>query len=179
VGNGCKHSVENCLTFAPFEGAFDDGGPSRPITKEEAYRILNEAATEGLVHSTGNYRKGTHYICNCCTCSCGIVRGLTEYDIPTAVARADFRMTVNEELCTGCMDCVDRCQFNALDVPDAVCEVDWAACLGCGACAVACFEEAMQLERRPKGEVPKIPGGIKDWMLKRAKNRDISIFEVM
>lgn len=62
IGKGCERPTDNCLVFAPVEGAFDHGHVSRAISKEEAFRILREAEDAGLVHSPGNYRDGNHYI---------------------------------------------------------------------------------------------------------------------
>lgn len=62
VGKGCDRPVETCLVFAPVEGVFDGSDVSRPISKEEALRILHETEEAGLVHSPGNYRDGLTYI---------------------------------------------------------------------------------------------------------------------
>ncbi|MCK4800351.1 MAG: hypothetical protein KAS84_00035, partial [Anaerolineales bacterium] len=43
IGDPCDHPLENCLVFAPFEGAFDYREVDRTITKEEALQILHEA----------------------------------------------------------------------------------------------------------------------------------------
>jgi electron transport complex protein RnfB len=179
VGKGCDHPVENCLMFAPVEGVFDHSEVTRAITKEEALRLLREAEEAGLVHSTGNYRDQHYYICNCCTCCCGILRGVAEFDIPTALARSDFRAVVDAEVCIGCGDCVERCQFGALAVPDEVCEVDYARCVGCGLCATICPTDALSLERRPEGEVPPPPADNKEWMVQRAEKRGISMADVL
>ncbi len=195
IGKGCDHPVENCLMFAPVEGVFDHGETTRAITKEEALRILHEAEEAGLVHSTGNYRNRHYYICNCCTCCCGILRGVAEFGIPTAVARSDFYAVVDPEMCAGCSDCVERCQFGALSVPDDVpstssgrapstssghcCVVDYVRCVGCGLCATACPTGALHLERRPEGEVPPPPADIKEWMVQRAEKRGISVSDVL
>ena len=185
IGKGCDHAVENCLMLAPVEGAFDASETSRPITKEDALRILRQAEETGLVHSTGNYRDGHFYICNCCTCCCGILRGVTEFSIPTAVARSGFRSVVDVELCAGCGDCVERCQFGALAVPEDVadgvhpCVVDYARCVGCGLCASVCPTGALHLERRPEDEMAPLPADLKDWMLQRAQERGISVFDVL
>ena len=179
VGKGCDHPVENCLMFAPVEGVFDYSETTRAITKEEALRILHEAEEAGLVHSVGNYRDQHFYICNCCTCCCGVLRGVAEFDIPTAIAHSDFRAVVDAELCVGCGDCVERCQFGALAVPDDICEVDYARCVGCGLCATACPTEALQLARRPEGEVSLPPANLKEWMARRAEERGISILNVL
>lgn len=179
VGKGCERPTENCLVFAPVEGAFNRSQVTRPITKEEALRILHEAEEAGLVHSAANYRDRHFYICNCCTCCCGVMRGVAEFGIPTAIAHSDFRAVVDAAVCVGCGDCLDHCQFGALSIPEEVCQVDYAHCVGCGLCANVCSTGALHLERRPEGEVPSPPANIKEWMVQRAQERDISIFDIL
>jgi len=177
VGKGCDRPVENCLVFAPVEGAFDHSQVERAITKEEALRILREAEEAGLVHTIGNYRERHRYICNCCICCCGILRSVAEFGVPTTAIRSDFHTVVDAEMCIGCGDCLERCQFGALSVPDDICVVDYDRCVGCGLCATVCPTDALHLERRPEGLVP--PADIKEWMVQRAQGRGISIWEVL
>jgi Pyruvate/2-oxoacid:ferredoxin oxidoreductase delta subunit len=179
IGEGCDRPVENCLVFAPVEGAFDHSDVDRAISKEEALRILGEAEEAGLVHSTGNYVAGPYYICNCCTCCCGILRGVAEFGVPTAVAKADFRAVVDAEACIACGDCLESCQFGALSLPDEVCLVDDVRCVGCGVCATVCPTEALHLERRPEGEVAPPPASRGEWGRLRAEERGISLAEVL
>lgn len=179
IGKGCDRPIENCLVFAPIEGAFDHSKVDRAITKEEALRILREAEEAGLVHSTGNYRDQHYYICNCCTCCCGILRSVAEFGVPATAVRSDFHIVVDAEVCSGCGDCLERCQFDALSVPEDVCVVDYARCVGCGLCATVCPTDALHLERRPEGEVPPPPADIKEWMVQRAHERGISISDVL
>jgi Na+-translocating ferredoxin:NAD+ oxidoreductase subunit B len=179
VGKGCDHTVENCLVFAPSEGAFEESEATRTITREEAHRILAQAAEEGLVHSTMNQRDQIFYICNCCTCCCGVIRGVAEFAVPTALARSDFRAAVNEDACVGCGVCVDRCGFGALAVDDDVCRVDYARCVGCGVCVAGCAVGALFLERRPEGETEEPPANYKEWLGKRAAERGISLKDIL
>jgi NAD-dependent dihydropyrimidine dehydrogenase PreA subunit len=163
IGDPCDHEVENCLVFAPIEGAFDRSDIDRAISKEEALEILHQAEDAGLVHTTGNYIDHNSYICNCCTCSCGILRGVAEFNHSSAVAKSDFLAVISEDLCLACGDCLPRCQFDALDLEGDLCRVDPANCVGCGLCVPVCPEEALVLIRRPAGEVPAPPENIKDW----------------
>jgi electron transport complex protein RnfB len=179
VGKGCDRPIEACLVFAPVEGAFQGEGPDRPITKEEALRILHKTEEAGLIHSTGNYRDGNSYICNCCTCCCGIMRSVVEFDIPTTTISSDFRAAVDAEECIGCGECVAQCQFKALAVPEDICEVDVARCVGCGQCTTVCTTNAIYLERRPEDEVPLPPADRKEWLSKRAEARGIRLEEVL
>lgn len=179
VGKGCDHPVEVCLVFAPFEGAFDRSDVTRAITKEEALTILRETEEAGLVHSTANYRDGNFYICNCCSCCCGFLRSVVEFGVPTAIAHSDFRAVVDEGECTGCGECVDRCQFGALSVPGDSCVVDYSRCVGCGQCTMVCPSEALRLERRPESEISPPPLDRKEWMVRRSEERGINLSDVL
>ncbi|MFH1943382.1 MAG: 4Fe-4S binding protein [bacterium] len=173
VGRACDHEIENCLLFAPVENAFNNSELTRPIAKEDSLRILGEAAQAGLVHCTANHRSPLNYICNCCTCCCGVMRGLAEFGMPAAVARSDFYASVDSELCAACGSCIERCPFGALSVSEDVCVVDRARCMGCGLCVSACSTGAACLQRRSEGEVPATPKDIPTWMTLRAENRGI------
>ncbi len=107
------------------------------------------------------------------------MRGVAEFGIPTAIARSDFHAAVDAELCSGCGECVERCQFGALSLPEYTCHVNYTSCVGCGLCAIACPKGALQLERRTQGEVPPPPADLKEWMAQRAQERDISLFDVL
>jgi ferredoxin len=179
LGKGCEHPVELCLVFAPVEGAFDRSEVDRSLTKEEALGILRQAKEAGLVHTAGNYRDGHFYICSCCTCACAVLRGATEFGHLTAVAHSDFRSVVDVELCAGCGDCVEQCQFGALSVPEEVCVVDHSRCLGCGLCTAVCPAGALRLECLPKSEISPPPVDLQEWMIQRSRERGISLSDVM
>ena len=169
VGKGCDRPIENCLVFAPAEGVFDHSQVDRAITKEEALQILREAEEAGCVHSTGNYRDGHTYICNCCTCCCAVLRGVSEFDVPAAAVRADFHAAVRVEDCIGCGICEVRCAFGALTTPDDTCVVDLSRCVGCGLCTTVCPSDALYLERHPQGIVAPPPIDLDAWMEERRR----------
>jgi ferredoxin len=167
VGKTCKHPVETCLVFAPVEHAFDRSKVDRAITKEEALRILRETEEAGLVHSSGNYRDGIDYICNCCICCCGIMRGIAEFGIMSSVAHSDFQIVVEEGACNGCEACVGRCQFEALTMSDGKATTNKLRCVGCGLCVLICPTDAMHLHRRAEGEPTMPPATIREWRTER------------
>ena len=179
IGKGCQHEIENCLMIAPVEGVFGRSTITKPISKEEALHILKASEEVGLVHCTANHREGIYYICNCCTCCCGVLRGLTEFEIPAAVTTSDFRNVVDEAMCTGCGVCIDHCVFNALDVSGDACVVAEARCVGCGLCISSCPEEALRLIRRSGKEAVPLADDIKDWMETRAEKRGISTEDIL
>ncbi len=178
IGEGCDHPLENCLVFAPVAGVFDHSKVDRAITKEEALRILHEAEEAGLVHTTGNFRDNHRYICNCCTCSCGILRGVAEFGILSAVAHSDFLAVVDADVCTARGDCVERCQFGALSLPAYVCIVDAMRCVGCGQCATICPSGALQMARRPDAEIAPLAADRREWQAQRAQKRGISLSDI-
>jgi len=177
IGKDCGHPLENCLVFAPVEGAFDSSEVDRAISKQEALHILREAEASGLVHTTGNYIGPHYYICSCCTCSCGILRSVAEFNIPTAVARADFLAVVDPQGCLACGDCLPACQFRALSVVENLCRVSQENCVGCGLCALRCPTGALQLIRRPSGQVDPPPETIQEWGQRRAAARGVPFDE--
>ena len=174
VGKGCDRPIENCLTFAHVEGAFDGSKVGRAISREEAMQILGQAEDAGLVHSPGNFQDGNSYICNCCTCCCGVLRMVSEFSVPTAIASSQFVAVVDQDSCTGCGDCLERCQFGALALPDDLCGVDPGSCVGCGLCVSVCPSEALSLARRPEGEVQLPPADFQEWQARRAEERNLA-----
>ena len=179
LDKGCGRPVDNCLVFAPVEGVFDHGQVTHPLSKAQALQVLRDTEEMGLVHSTGNYRDGNFYICNCCTCCCGVMRGLAEFGVPTAIARSRFRAVVDPDQCAGCDDCLRRCQFKALSLPEDTCVVDQARCVGCGLCTMVCRPRALRLEPRPEGEVLPLPADFQEWMSRRAQERHVAISDIL
>jgi MinD superfamily P-loop ATPase len=102
-----------------------------------------------------------------------VLRNIAEFSNPTVIATADFVAVVDDEACAGCGDCLERCQFGALALPEDVCLVDEVRCVGCGLCATVCPTEALHLERRQQGQVSPPPSDFREWMNERAKVRGL------
>ena len=179
MGEPCNRPEEVCLIFAPIEGVFDSDPNTRVITKEEALTILREAEEAGLIHSSANIREGHMILCNCCTCCCGILRGISQLGIENSIAKSDFYVTVDPEKCTGSEICVERCEFGALSIKDGISHVDLKRCVGCGQCVMTCPSEAITLVRKPEDQITSTPQNMQAWMMERAKNRDISLQEIL
>lgn len=171
IGQGCSHTVENCLAFSSKPNAFARTEAIRSITKKEALEILSQADEEGLIHSTSNVQEGITYICNCCICCCGLLRGIIEYQSLNSVKRSDFYANVEESLCTGCAICIDRCQFQAIEVIEGIAQINLNNCFGCGLCVSTCPSEALYLIKKPDTEIDPPPITEADWQKKRIKVR--------
>jgi electron transport complex protein RnfB len=148
------------------------------LSREEAMATLRRAAEAGLVHSVSNNQQGLWYICNCCACSCGILRGMADLGMANVVVRSAFVNRVDEALCIGCGLCVERCQFDALSLED-VARVKENRCVGCGVCVLACPEGALSLVRRSAEEILPPPVTEADWRAERAAARGLSLDAVL
>jgi Pyruvate/2-oxoacid:ferredoxin oxidoreductase delta subunit len=178
IGEPCGHPVDICMAFSQQPGAFDQSQVVHALSLSEALDTLARAAKAGLVHSVSNSLHGLGYICNCCTCSCGVLRGIAEMGILNAIAYSPFINTVDADLCTACESCLDGCQFNALHL-ELVMTVDPLRCVGCGVCVPLCTESALSLVRRPESPAEKIPATLDDWRAQRAAARHIDLSNVL
>jgi Na+-translocating ferredoxin:NAD+ oxidoreductase subunit B len=170
IGEPCEHPLDVCMMLSDHAGAFDASPVIRTLSREEAHATLRRAAQAGLVHSVSNNQNGLHYICNCCTCSCGILRGMAELGIANVVASSAFVLQVDENLCETCGACIETCAFEALSMGMSV-EVNQTRCVGCGVCVQSCPSEALGLVRRPEEQIKPIPETIDDWRLQRDESR--------
>ena len=163
AARNCDDPLDVCMLFGleiyggdvPGQAVFDpaqmvDGPPrARPVSVDEAVEVLKSAANAGLVHTTMNSKENYWFICNCCSHACHALRGITQLDIPHAVAPSTYWATVDKDICNGCSACVDRCQVNAIEMnEDMVAEIDYERCLGCGVCTLVCAPEALRLGKR-------------------------------
>ncbi len=178
IGEPCSHPRDVCMIFSEQPGAYAGSAYVRALTQEEALATLRRAAEAGLVHSVSNTQEGTWYVCNCCTCACGILRGMAELGIANVIARSSFVNVVDESQCIACGACVDVCQFGALTL-DGTARVDAVRCVGCGVCALACPQHALSLAARPADEVLPPPRTERDWQRERAAERGIDLNEVL
>jgi ferredoxin len=103
-----------------------------------------------LVHVADNVQDKINFICNCCGCCCGFLQGITRFRLPNAVAFSRFQAVLDSGSCTGCKDCIDRCQVKAIQSEgdnDKV-KIDNQWCIGCGLCVSICPADAISLVER-------------------------------
>jgi electron transport complex protein RnfB len=156
MGKGCDKLLEACMVFGLGAGYYIENGLGREISQEEARKILAQSEEEGLVHCSANHKGPKMVICNCCGCCCKALGYLTKYGIPTAVAQSNFFARVNEETCTGCETCVDRCQVKAIQMENDHATIEKNSCIGCGLCVSSCPTESLSLVHKQPDEVPPI-----------------------
>lgn len=147
VGKDCGHPVQTCLAFNRFAQALIRSGVAHEIDHEEAIRVLNACEIEGLVHNVSNCEDEIDFICNCCSCSCGILISLKRGE-SNAGAPSRYVVAYDESLCVLCETCVEYCPMEAISVAGGKKIVAYEKCIGCGLCVSSCPEGAVRLDLR-------------------------------
>jgi len=150
----CDLPLNVCLHFNRGAEYAINRGAGRRISAEEAIAISGEAEEAGLVHTwaSGSQQRLTA-ICSCCRECCDIFAiGMEVGNIEQVLQKSRFRANVDQELCTGCQDCVERCFFKAIEMEKSPLSkklkatIDEGKCYGCGLCAVVCEPEAITVK---------------------------------
>ena len=150
----CDSPLDVCLQFNRGAEYHIDRGSGRRLTSDEAIAIAGRAEEAGLIHTWPLAAFGRlNEICNCCRDCCVIFdAGLRYGTIGQLLEKSRFRAVVDQELCTGCQDCVERCFFDAIEMvkPDGgkklKAAVDSDKCFGCGLCVIVCEPGAIAME---------------------------------
>jgi ferredoxin len=101
---------------------------------------------------------------------------MSHLNLPASQAvQSEYYCICDEELCTGCEICLDRCHVNANSIEDNVVKIDREQCIGCGLCVSVCPEDALQLIRKSDEELSELPitvGSIlQEWSVERGLNK--------
>jgi ferredoxin len=161
-GHECDLPLMTC--FACFDrprGQYYLNQPGRllkEVTLEESLAIVKEAEEVGLVHW------GDCYCCDCCCENLYPVTREKRFDLMTPNR---FLAVVDDEKCTGCKICVERCKFEAIEMKPGdspkkeKCAIDPEMCKGCGLCVITCKPNALTLKivRPPEYLRPKSANG--------------------
>lgn len=166
----CDLPLNVCLHFNRGARYAIDRGAGRRISAEEAIAIAAEAEEAGLVHTwASSTPEKLTAICSCCRECCDIFGiGMEVGNIERVLQKSRFRAAVDQEICTGCQDCVDRCFFKAIEMEKTTqskklkATIDDGKCCGCGSCVIVCDPEAIVLKLaellpRPAEPAPSVP----------------------
>ena len=151
----CDFPIHTCLAFNMKVDWADERDLAKHLTKEEAKALIDRCDKLGLLHLTENYKDTDHMLlCNCCPCCCSIIGGITRWDNPRAVAKANFVVELTDpESCVLCGNCENRCLFKAISIDEDELKIDLNKCMGCGVCTVECNGDCLKLRRLDREEI--------------------------
>lgn len=149
VGRECDKPLENCFSFGSHADYYVENGLGRYITKEEAKEIIKNNEEAGLVMQPFNSQK-VGGMCSCCGDCCGMLRSLKMQPKPAEMVQSNYYAQVDDETCTGCETCLERCQIEAIEIIDGISTIDLDRCIGCGLCVTTCPTEAVKLIKKPE-----------------------------
>ena len=122
---------------------------AREISKEELLTLLEKYQEVGYVIQVENCQD-PQFMCMCCGCCCFILRGAKQFPKPMEYYKSNYYAQINQELCIGCGNCVNRCQMDAFTINDGKSSINLDRCIGCGNCIMTCEEEAIKLKEQEK-----------------------------
>lgn len=159
----CDKMVMACFQFNKGAEYTIARGTGQELSKVEAIQVFNDIENDGLVHTLG-YDPNFTTVCNCCKDCCQLLYPLFKYNLLSqGLSKSRFEAAVDQESCDGCQDCVERCQFDAIEMRKAPgskrlkAHVDPEKCWGCGLCVIACPSKSLKLNlARPNEFVPAL-----------------------
>jgi formate hydrogenlyase subunit 6/NADH:ubiquinone oxidoreductase subunit I len=164
AGHDCDKPHDNCFLFGSHAEYYVENGLGRLVTKDEAKQIVINNEENGLVMQPFNSKK-VGGMCSCCGDCCAMLRSLKKQPNPAEAVQSNYYAQVDEELCTGCETCVDRCQMEAVEVVDGISTVLLNRCIGCGLCVTTCPTEAIQLVKKDDDKLYDPPkSGVETYM---------------
>lgn len=170
AGKGCDRPMESCLVFGIGARYYEDNGLGRVIDHEEALQILERAEKTGLVLQPSNAQKVVN-ICTCCGCCCQVLKNLKKLPKPAQYVSSNYFAAIDATRCTGCEECLERCQMNAIKVEERAAAILRDQCIGCGLCVTTCPEKALRLEAKSEQDRSIPPKHYSDTLMKIARER--------
>lgn len=148
MGKDCGHLMETCFCFNDLAESLIDCGTARKIEVDEALDILRKCEEQGLIHFIDNAEGELRGLCNCCACSCIMIKTFQRSGPTSSGTPSRFIISLNNDKCISCGLCVKTCQMAALSLKDSMLQLYKDKCFGCGQCVSRCPEGAIQLVPR-------------------------------
>ena len=169
VAKHCDRSHDvNCMQFNRGAEYAINRGSGKRLSPDEAIALYDQIEEDGLVHTWHNSDSMTQTVmCNCCPDCCMNLLPMREYGVSLTryYAKSRFEARADQDSCTGCQDCVERCPFDAISMEKPAgskkykAVVDAEKCMGCAVCVLICPAEALSMALvRPPEHIPAAAG---------------------
>ncbi len=160
VEEPCAHfdevNIWSCLQFGRGAQYVLARNTGKRLSTDEALELLDKVVEDGLLHMWRNNdaMTGVNTSCQCCRdcCMSYVPMDIVGESIGNVWEKSRYEAFIVQDKCDGCQDCVERCEFDAIDMikPEAVgkakrskklkAAIDPEKCWGCGVCVIACDE---------------------------------------
>lgn len=115
---------------------------------EDAAELLKAVENEGKIHTVWTFKSPyIGAICNCNQRGCLLFHLKNKYQFAEIVRKGHEIASIDPDMCTGCGNCQNICQFNGVVVVDGKAEIN-SNCQGCGVCRGFCPVEVISLVSR-------------------------------
>jgi ferredoxin len=156
LGTACDRPQEVCLSLNFSAEVLVRSGMAKPVTIDEAMRVLEVAKDAGLAQTGDNVQHKVGYICNCCGCCCAMMEAVKLFDMKHAIVTSNWLMEIDRAKCKGCGKCAAVCPLDVIEIVtegEGAHKKKWAVrdealCLGCGVCYSACTLGAITMKPR-------------------------------
>ncbi len=129
------------------------------VSAEEAKEHLEKCSDEGLCHNA-SYVGSPGFMSKLCNCEypvCVWLQWRLDWGITGILKKGHYYARLDRDSCTGCKECLDACQFNAISwsptYEKALLKED--LCFGCGQCMRVCPSESIEMLEREENPILK------------------------
>lgn len=143
----CDVPLETCISFGGSTDFMVRRNLAREVSRTEILEGLANSKEAGLVLSADNVSKNVSFLCQCCSCCCNILQGISKFGYPNIIVTSNFIAHVNETGCEGCGKCAKACPIGAITMEDSqdpekrikkTPRINETICIGCGVCSFKC-----------------------------------------
>ncbi len=156
----CDVALETCATFGDSSDFMIRHNFAKNISKAGMLENLARSKEMGLVFTCDNVKKRVSFLCQCCSCCCNLLQGISKFGYPNIIVTSGFIANVNKVTCEGCAKCAKACPIGAIEMiatgnhknrEGKLPVINEAICIGCGVCSLKCTKTgSLKLVKREK-----------------------------